>query len=131
MGLFIAYYFYDNISTSVNTIMNNKREINAFQVGISSNIEDASTISKEYPSSITINDNDNYRVVIALFNNEELTSIYKKYCQDNKINAYVKKISVNNNFYNKLVKYEEFLLNNPDLITSINKSILNSYGELS
>ena len=84
---------------------------------------------QKYNSSIIIKDKEYYRVIIAIAKNESSIIKLKEYFDEQKIEYFLKKETLNDKkFLNKLQEYEE-LLNSSKKATysTIIKNILKTY----
>ncbi len=130
-GAGLGFYAYNKLaSTNNNDMMVGKfsNQVYALQVGVFDSINNANDLASKY-GGIVINDNNKYRVYIAIVSNT-LTQI-KNYYDNKNISYYVKNIEVNSDFYNTLLDYESLLLaTNEDNYEEIMKNILKEYVNL-
>lgn len=127
-GVF-AYVIYKNMNKEIEMVINNANVISFFQVGVFKNVDNASKYMQNFSSSIIIKDNDYYRVIIAILQNEEAITKLKEYFSSQNINYYLKKESISDlDFLSKLKEYEQAILTSDfKTYNTINKSILKLY----
>ena len=84
---------------------------------------------QKYNSSIIIKDKEYYRVIIAIAKNESSIIKLKDYFDEQKIEYFLKKETLNDkNFLNKLKEYEELLNSSKkETYSTIIKNILKTY----
>ena len=125
VGAAFAFYLFKNIEQSVAKTIDEK-EATAFQTGVFSKYDNAVKASKQFKSSIIVQDDNYYRVFIAMFHDEEIINKMKNHFEGT--NYYLKKITTTDEFLTKLSKYETLIktskINNYD---EVNQSILNEY----
>lgn len=119
----LAYYFLSDIR---NDIKNETSKANAFQVGVFSKYENAIKKADE-TNGIVVNDNDLYRVYVAITTNSETTNKLSIYYNEQGINYYLKEININSSLSKKISEYESNL--NKENYTNINQEILKEYQE--
>ncbi len=128
-GIFSVVIFFRNKNEAYGLVSNNNI-VNAFQIGVFNDYNNAVDLSRSYEGSIVVFD-EMYRVYIAIFNNEELVDEYRAFCADNGISFYVKKIKVDDMFLNVLTSYEEDLLISEDInFFEVNGYILSEYKDV-
>ncbi len=103
----------------------------AFQVGAYEDYNNAEKNSSKLPSSIIVKENNLYKIYVAIYKNIDIVNKMIVYFENNGINIYLKGITINEEFYNKLENYEDFIINSDDatVYNKINQSILNIYKE--
>ena len=84
---------------------------------------------QKYNSSIIIKDKEYYRVIIAIAKNESSIIKLKEYFDEQKIEYFLKKETLNDKkFLNKLPEYEELLNSSKkETYSTIIKNILKTY----
>ena len=104
--------------------------IYAFQAGAFEDIDNANKYSDKLPASIIINENNLYKVYVAIYKDIDIINEMVVYFENNNINIYLKGIKVNKDFYEILDSYEQIIKNSDkNIYNKINQSILNSYLE--
>lgn len=122
---FFAYKKFNNNNDAITTIL--ERQVYAFQVGIFTNLDNAQELSNKY-NGIVINDNDKYRVYVALASSSNALTILKKYYDNLGIAYYIKQINVSDNLLNALDEYESVLIaTTEENYNPIIKNILSEY----
>lgn len=131
IGSVFAFYMFSNIEKSVAAVISKDNTAIAFQVGVYSVRDNAINASKKYDSSFIYQDENNYRVFIAIYQDQEIINLLKEYYTKNNINFYLKQITINNKFLEELNKYEKLLKESGNIETylSANKNILKTFGE--
>lgn len=127
VGIIFGFYYFNNTKDNIVNALSKNNEVSAFQIGVYKNIDNAKkAINNNY--GIIINDNDLYRVYIAILNDEENIIKLRNYYNLKHIYYYEKKIIVNDYFYNKLKEYEVLYKEaSEQTIEDLNKEILKEY----
>lgn len=114
-----------------NTYAKEEYLVYAFQTGAFEKKEYAIKYSENFPSSIIIQDEELYKIYVAIYKDIDLINEMVVYFEDKNINVYLKSIKVNKDFYNLLNDYELLVKKSKDknMYNNINQSILNSYLE--
>jgi hypothetical protein len=129
VGSSFAFIIYKNINKEVSIAVSSDNVITYFQVGVFKDETNANNYMQKYNSSIIIKDKEYYRVIIAIAKNESSIIKLKEYFDEQKIEYFLKKETLNDKkFLNKLQEYEE-LLNSSKKATysTIIKNILKTY----
>lgn len=123
LGGLLSYY--------VLNLNNEDNKIYTLEVLNTFDYNEASKINKKYKSSMLLQDNNGYHVILAIYNNIDIINKMLVYYEDNNIDVYLNKIECNKEFLSKLNKYEDIINNidNLELYNDINKNILNMYKE--
>lgn len=127
IGILLGYYIcYTN---SINNIFTSYYK--AFQVGVYTNLDAATTYSSKYKDSIIIEDNELYRVYVAILKDQNNIENMSKYLNSKGIDYYLKDISINNKEIKKEIQGYESLMNSESEVVflEINKMIMESYKE--
>lgn len=104
--------------------------VKAFQVGAFTNHDNALRVALRN-NGIVVDDNDIYRVYVAILEDDLAIEKLSNYYQEIGLNYYLKEISVSNEFYNTLESSEELLVkSSSDTYNAINMSILSKYEEM-
>ncbi len=123
LGVFFLFillnYNYDKkVSSNVNTFY-------IFQTGVYEN-KDNITLD----NSITIKDNNYYRVYSAILSNEELINIFKDKFNNDKKDYFIREVILNSELSDKITQLEEEMLKyNKTNMLEINNKILLLYKE--
>ena len=117
VGSLFAIYMFRNIEQGI-AKTTKENTATAFQVGVYRSIENAQNATQNLESSLIYQDNEYYRIFMAIYHDESIIELMKNYFQNQ--NIYLKEISVSEDFLTKLAKYESI----------IKKSNLNSYKEV-
>lgn len=104
--------------------------VNAFQIGAFTNYDNAQRIAIRN-NGIVVNDDDIYRVYVAVLSDRDAIDKLKKYYEEIGLNYYLKEIAVNSSYIEN-IKYEEELLkrSSSDTYVTINREMLQKYEEL-
>ena len=97
---------------TITKVSNIKSQVYAFQIGVYKN-KDNATKNAITNNSIVVEDNNLYRVYIALLKDQTLIDNLKKYYDSIGLNYYLKAINVSDSTENIISNYE-LLLNNCD-----------------
>lgn len=134
LGLLIggsfAMYMFSGIKEEMLHVMSEEVLVTAFQIGVYTVYDNAIKVSNQN-NGIVIEDEDKYRVYIAIFKDPEIISTMDNYYKSKGINVYLKKIDAAKEFLTELNKYEILLKESAeiDTIISSSKNILKLYGE--
>lgn len=129
VGCLIAFLFYQNINQEVRAIAKKEEIINLFQVGVFKNEGNAHKFAKTFESSLVYQDNEYYRVIIAISYHKEVSAKLEALYKGKELNYYIKEYRVNKDFIKKIDSFEKILLksNNEDVIYNVNNSILSLF----
>ena len=113
IGFTFGFFFLKKITPkTITEVSNIKSQVYAFQIGVYKN-KDNATKNATTNNSIVVEDNNFYRVYIALLKDQTLIDNLKKYYDSIGLNYYLKAINVSDNTENIINNYE-LLLNNCD-----------------
>ena len=113
IGFTFGFFFLKKfIPKTITEVSNIKSQVYAFQIGVYKN-KDNATKNATTNNSIVVEDNNLYRVYIALLKDQTLIDNLKKYYDSIGLNYYLKAINVSYNTENIINNYE-LLLNNCD-----------------
>lgn len=121
-GGLLAFFFYKDIKNEVIAVTTNTDKVYVFQVGVFKSLDNANKYLAQYPCGGIYQDNDLYRVIVAVTKNnkEKLESYFASL----NIEYYIKEVMVKENILEKILNYDEVLnqSNNNEVIDNINKS---------
>lgn len=113
IGFIFGFFFLKKFTPkTITEVSNIKSQVYAFQIGVYKN-KDNATKNATTNNGIVVEDNNLYRVYIALLKDQTLIDNLKKYYDSIGLNYYLKAINVSNNTENIINNYE-LLLNNCD-----------------
>lgn len=113
IGFTFGFFFLKKFTPkTIDEVSNIKSQVYAFQIGVYKN-KDNATKNATTNNSIVVEDNNLYRVYIALLKDQTLIDNLKKYYDSIGLNYYLKAINVSDNTENIINNYE-LLLNNCD-----------------
>lgn len=113
IGFTFGFFFLKKFTPkTITEVSNIKSQVYAFQIGVYKN-KDNATKNATTNNSIVVEDNNLYRVYIALLKDQTLIDNLKKYYNSIGLNYYLKAINVSYNTENIINNYE-LLLNNCD-----------------
>ncbi len=113
IGFTFGFFFLKKFTPkTIAEVSNIKSQVYAFQIGVYKN-KDNATKNAITNNSIVVEDNNLYRVYIALLKDQTLIDNLKKYYDSIGLNYYLKAINVSDNTENIINNYE-LLLNNCD-----------------
>ena len=95
IGVFTAFFFYNDIKNEVIAITNNDSEISLFQVGVFKVYDNAINFSESFENSLIYEDNGLYRVIIGASYHNEAKIKLEQYFTNQNITYYIKEIKVN------------------------------------
>ncbi len=127
IGFILGFITYKNYSKQVDMVFSSDNTSYAFQIGVYNTSESANQKASEN-NGIVIQDNDFYRVYIAIATSNLLKEELSSYYDNQDISYYIKDITIDNNLKNKLIPYESLLssVSAKDYSLIINK-MLNEY----
>lgn len=113
IGFTFGFFFLKKFTPkTITEVSNIKSQVYAFQIGVYKN-KDNATKNATTNNSIVVEDNNLYRVYIAILKDQTLIDNLKKYYDSIGLNYYLKAINVSYNTENIINNYE-LLLNNCD-----------------
>ena len=113
IGFTFGFFFLKKFTPkTITEVSNIKSQVYAFQIGVYKN-KDNATKNAITNNSIVVEDNNLYRVYIALLKDQTLIDNLKKYYDSIGLNYYLKAIDVSDSTENIISNYE-LLLNNCD-----------------
>ena len=113
IGFTFGFFFLKKFTPkTITEVSNIKSQVYAFQIGVYKN-KDNATKNATTNNSIVVEDNNLYRVYIALLKDQTLIDNLKKYYDSIGLNYYLKAINVSYNTENIINNYE-LVLNNCD-----------------
>lgn len=113
IGFTFGFFFLKKFTPkTITEVSNIKSQVYAFQIGVYKN-KDNATKNATTNNSIVVEDNNLYRVYIAILKDQTLINNLKKYYDSIGLNYYLKAINVSYNTENIINNYE-LLLNNCD-----------------
>lgn len=126
IGGIIAFLFYKDINNKVKALVKKDETISLFQIGVFKDKENANKFSEENKPSIIYNDDNYYRVIMAVSYSNEAKIKMESYLKSKNIDYYIKEINVNKDFIETLKNYETVLLksNNDEVLNNINNNVL-------
>ena len=126
IGGVLAYLFYQDINKEVRAISKKEEVVTIFQTGVFKDYDNALEFSKTFASSIIYEDNDYYRVIIALTYHEDVKTKLEVMYTNKEINYYLKEIRVSKDLIEKISKFESIILKSDkeEVIDNVNNSIL-------
>lgn len=113
IGFTFGFFFLKKFTPkTITEVSNIKSQVYAFQIGVYKN-KDNATKNATTNNSIVVEDNNLYRVYIALLKDQTLIDNLKKHYDSIGLNYYLKAINVSDSTENIISNYE-LLLNNCD-----------------
>lgn len=125
-GIFLGYYVCE-----AKPLVLFKTNYKAFQVGVYTNIDAATTYSSKYKNAIIIQDNELYRIYVAILKNEDNIESMSRYLDSQGIDYYLKDLSIDDkNLKKTITEYENVMSNENEIVfLEINKMIMEKYKE--
>lgn len=126
IGGLLAYLLYRDINKEVRAISKKEEVVTIFQTGVFKDYNNALEFSKTFASSIIYQDNDYYRVIIALTYHEDVKTKLEVIYTNKEINYYLKEVRVSKDLIEKISKFENIILKSDkeEVIDNVNNSIL-------
>lgn len=126
LGIFFGFYM-----CNAKTLDIFKTNYKAFQVGVYTSLDAATTYSTKYKNATIIQDNELYRVYIAILKNNNNIESMSKYLDSQGIDYYLKEITIEDKSLKKKINEYESLMNtdNEVVFLEINKMIMKTYKE--
>jgi hypothetical protein len=104
--------------------------VKAFQIGVYTHYDNAIRVA-ERNNGIVVNDQDVYRVYVAILSSNEAVEIMRTYYDNIGLKYYLKDITVTKEFLESIKSTEELLIiSNSDTYNVINLSVLNKYEDI-
>jgi len=132
LGLGIAFSFllFKGEDFSLKEVFSENITATAFQLGVFNNEISALQLKNKYEGAIMMKEDDVYRVYYSILTNPAVITKMEKYLSEQKINYYLKTITVkDSNLIKALNEYEKTMIEGSDsVLTSVNKLITSSYG---
>lgn len=127
IGIMLGYCI--NETYKIKDIFTNKYK--AFQIGVYTDYNTAYTYSKKYQNSIIIQDNELYRVYVAILKDQNNIDNMSKYLNNQNIEYYLKDVEITDKEIIKIFKEYESIMdsNNEVVFLEINKMIMEKYKE--
>lgn len=128
IGISFAIFMYHKYYDDTITVSNEVKEMGyAIQIGVFNNYDNALKLKDKY-DGIIINDNDKYRVYVAIIKDSNILLKVKKYYNDLGLSYYVKQIPIPSNIIDTINKEEQELLNSDQTkYSKILKNVLKEY----
>lgn len=124
----LAFYFFNGTVKKQNKI-EGYEEVSAFQIGVFTNYENAVKVA-ERNNGIVVNDQNIYRVYVAMLRDEEAINMLGSYYKNIGLSYYIKDIVVSSSFAEDLNVYEEMIKkSSSDTYSTINSDVLTKYQE--
>lgn len=122
-----AYYLFNKIVVNEES---NIKTVNAFQIGAFTNYNNALKVATRN-NGIVVNDDDIYRVYVAILSDQEAISKLKSYYKEIGLEYYLKEIDVKDDYVKSIGQEEELLKrSSSDTYVTINYQMLQKYEEL-
>ena len=123
----LALYIFKDVKKDNQTIKEGYEMASAFQIGVFTNYDNATRVATRN-NGIVVNDNDVYRVYVALLNDQEAIEKVSNYYDTIGLNYYLKEVQVTTSFIDEINTYEEMIKkSNSDTYSIINLDVLNKY----
>lgn len=125
-GIFLGYYVCET-----KPLVLFKTNYKAFQVGVYTSIDAATTYSSKYKNAIIIQDNELYRIYVAILKDKDNIESMSRYLDSKGIDYYLKDLSIDDkNLKKTITEYENVMSNENEIVfLEINKMIMEKYKE--
>lgn len=125
----LAYIVFNKIVFKEEDTVNTK-VVNAFQIGVFSNYDNALKVA-DRNNGVVIMDDDLYRVYVAILSDKEAIKKVSSYYEKIGLNYYLKEINVKKEFIREIKDDEELIKrSSSDTYSTINLDVLNKYKEM-
>lgn len=132
VSIFVGSLFM-RVSTDVNDIpvMNEVKNIKAFQVGVYTDIENAKR-EAELKKGIVVQEDEYYYIYVSILGEQSNIDKMTNYLNENSIYYYIKDINVTDEFKNELFAIENMMFTTTSEVAflQLNTKILESYGAM-
>ena len=129
LGGGLAYFMFNKVVLKEDSIEGMK-SVNAFQIGVYSNYDNALKIA-ERNNGIVITDDNLFRVYVAILSDKEAIKKVGNYYEKIGLNYYLKEINVSKDFVKEIKDDEELIKrSSSDTYSTINLDVLNKYREM-
>lgn len=123
-----AYYLFNKVVVKAES--SGEKIVSAFQIGAFTNYDNALKVA-DRNNGIIVDDNDIYRVFVAILYNQDAVNKLKKYYQEIGLNYYLKEIVVDDKFVDEIDEVERLLLkSDSETYITLNSEILHKYEAL-
>ncbi|MDD4706456.1 MAG: hypothetical protein PHS24_04535 [Bacilli bacterium] len=129
LGTIFGFMLFKNNDFDIKEVFAGTLEATAFQLGVFNNEESALLMKNNYQDSVIIKDDDVYRVYFSILSNGIVINKMEKYLINQKINYYLKNITITDQKLITAIKeYEKAMIEGSDnVLVSINGLIMSSY----
>jgi len=129
LGGVFGFMLFKDSNFEIKEVFANTLEATAFQLGVFNNEESALLLKNNYKDSIIIRDDDVYRVYYSILSNDIVITKMEKYLINQKINYYLKNITITDkNLIKAINDFEKAMIEgSDDVLVSINGLIMSSY----
>lgn len=126
LGIFFGYYI-----CSLKPLDIFITKYKAFQVGVYTSLDAATIYSTKYKNATIIQDNELYRVYVAILKNKNNIESMSKYLDSKGIEYYLKDISIDDKNLKRVINEYENVMNSESEIVflEMNKLIMEKYKE--
>lgn len=130
IGFGFGIFSFKKFENGINNIINREdKQLVAFQVGVFNDLENAN-IKANSCNGIVINDQDMYRVYVAVTTEGEAKKVVKDYYETKGIDYYIRNLNYDENLYNEIKEYEALLMaTKNEYYEEILKKMVNVYKE--
>ena len=121
--------FQDKNEFDIRTVFADSLKATAFQLGVFTTRDAAESLKSKHEGAIVMKDQDVYRVYYSILTNEKVIAKMEKYLSANKVNYYLRDITVkDSNLIKAINEYEKTMAEGSDtVLVSVNKLITSSY----
>lgn len=126
LGVFCGYYICEAKTLEMFNV-----KYKAFQVGVYTSLDAATVYSTKYKDATIIQDNELYRVYVAILKNKNNIESMSKYLDSKGVEYYLKEISIDDKSIKKSInEYENIMDSQSEVVfLEMNKLILEKYEE--
>ncbi len=129
LGGVFGFILFEKANFDLKKVFANNIDATAFQLGVFNNEESALVMQKKFKDSIIFLDDDVFRVYYSILSNDIVITKMEKYLMNQKINYYLKDITITDkNLIKALNEYEGAMIEGSnDVLVSVNGLIMSSY----
>lgn len=130
IGTLLAFYVFKKIDyVSATSNLNNK--IVLYQVGAFNVYANAIEKSTIFPGSVIIEEDNMFKVFIAIAHSNKIINKYSEYLEEKNIDYYLKKTYLKDSCIDEIAKYEKLLekSKDKDVYIKINSKLLKYYKD--
>lgn len=129
LGIVFSFLLFREPNFNIKDVFAENLTATAFQLGVFNNEKSAVELKGKFDGAFIMQDEDVYRVYYSILTNPKVIVKMEKYLTDNKINYYLKTITIKDTGLIKAInEYENTMVEGSEsVLISVNKLITSSY----